>query len=282
LGIADVLPNALILAVAAIGISTMAAIAPFSANRLAAGICAALVGVLLADLLIGQNLIRNAWMSYSVMEGGRYYGIGNEYSGAALGAICALALLMRERFQAKWIAPALALSGILMGLPAFGADAGALAACFLAAAAAFAVSARGRKGVLLFIAGAAAGVIITALIALADAGGAAQSHIGRAASNGGIGGIIYRKAALNTYLLFHSKWTLCLIAAGVGLWLLRKRPDFRERRTLAAHAALFTGAAAMLVLNDSGVVAAANTLLCGLAAKLVLVMAPPISLERAA
>ena len=116
-------------------------------------------------------------------------------------------------------------------------------------------------------------VITIALIALLDSGGSAQSHIGRSLSVGGITGIALRKAALNGYLLLHSKWSLCLIAATAGIRILRLSGTPR-----VASPALITGTVALLLLNDSGVVAAANALLIGFA---VLLMAEKNDPDRA-
>ena len=53
-------------------------------------LCGLLLLFLLLDLATGSRLLQSAWMSYSVVEGARFYGIGNEYMGVAIGVACVL------------------------------------------------------------------------------------------------------------------------------------------------------------------------------------------------
>lgn len=59
-------------------------------ERVFTALCAALLALIGLDLLTGLHLLHNAWMSYSALDGSRYYGIGNEYMGAVIGAACVL------------------------------------------------------------------------------------------------------------------------------------------------------------------------------------------------
>ncbi len=259
---------ALVVAMGAVGCLTNSAIT----RPLAIIAAGSLISALVMDIVSGQDLLRQAWMGYSVMEGARYYGIGNEYAGVALGAMGSLTLLAPERIPALVSAVALIGFGLLCGIPGLGADAGAMLAFFLAGAAVFAWNAIPGRRVAVFAVGIAAIIVIVVLLASMDAAkGGEQTHIGRASSSG-IAGIIYRKAALNWYLLLHSPWSLCLVAALAGLcWVYRARNDGSHQSTTedSVIAALSVGAAAMLVFNDSGVVAAANTLIVWWAAKMV-------------
>jgi hypothetical protein len=292
--------GAVLLAAAAFG-----AWRPAWAEEIGFGLMATLVVAVAADLLTGGHLLQNAWMSYSVMEGARYYGIGNEYAGAVFAAalITAMRLLTRrpageeergrrgEEETPLSITPSpspplppslhhstlllvwsgLCLLALLMGLPMFGANAGGCLSAMVGFGAAAWVWRRGRLRLrdmllVLLIAGALAGALLAVDLLRS---GAEQSHIGRAVgSGGGIVNILTRKAALNAYLLGHSPWSPGLLASAAGVFLLWRAPDsalrrrLREDRVFAGGVTgLLAGALALLLFNDSGVVAASEAML---------------------
>ncbi|HZO90424.1 MAG TPA: hypothetical protein VFB38_19010 [Chthonomonadaceae bacterium] len=254
------------------------------APRLFYLLCAALVLILLADLLTGSALLRRAWMSYSVMEGQRFYGIGNEYMGTAIGAACVLLGDMEQRAESrgKGAMPypilyflLLALL-VVMGLPSFGAKVGAIPSTGAAFGVALLVRWRGEvrgRDLLLLL---AAAVLLLGAFAAWDLHHAAgeQSHLARAFSGAGGGslvGIARRKLALEGYLLLHSPWSATLAVSAFGLgWLRRTHPCLfgvgnapGSHAARAAFAGLVAGAIASLLCNDSGVTAAALVLLYG-------------------
>jgi hypothetical protein len=229
-----------------------------------------LAAAVLLDLATGGWLMQQAWMSYSVMEGARYYGIGNEFAGAFFAAamIAAGSLTTHDSRLTTLILTACAL---FVGLPGWGANAGGFLGMAVGIGAAWLIWRRGKlraRDLLTVLALAA--LLMTALIAFDLAwGGAAQSHIARAITSGtGIADIVARKAALNGYLLLHSPWTPGLLASIAGLWMLWRAPDSRLKAVLAenrtargAATGLLFGAAALFLFNDSGVVCASETLL---------------------
>jgi hypothetical protein len=230
-----------------------------------------LVLILVCDLPTGQHLLKRAWMSYSVMEGARYYGIGNEFAGAFIPAslLVSYALLTSKR-RRFWpaVSAGLAVIAILVGLPSAGANAG----CFLSAIMGFGVagviwwkgSVSGRDVILIVL---LAGLLLAGEVAIdLVRGGHDQSHIGRALSFGGsITDIAWRKVALNVYLLFHSPWSLTLLAGIAGIWTLWRDPNLslkscitNDRIATGVCAGIVTSIVAILLFNDSGVVAAAE------------------------
>ncbi|MCC6729123.1 MAG: hypothetical protein IT208_07270 [Chthonomonadales bacterium] len=234
----------------------------------------ALTGAVWLDLATGARLQRAAWMSYSVMEGARFYGIGNEYAGAVCGAaIVAVGLLAARPAGGIWLAGGLLASlALLIGLPGAGANLGGLAgACvgFGAAALGWWRGTAGRQTIaLLLVAALALAAVVIAADLLAAAG--SQSHIGRAlGSAAGLPSVAARKAALNVHLLLHSPWSLALAASGTLLAGVRRVLPGRR----LAWNAVVAGAAAMLVMNDSGVVAAA---LCAAVGGATLALAGPV------
>jgi hypothetical protein len=206
--------------------------------------CAALCATIALDLVSGANLLRQAWMSYSVMEGARYYGIGNEYGGALLaaGLVCGAAWVSR-RAKKRAASPdlprittiyhdlpqiTLVLGlAVLVGIPGFGADAGGLLSLGVGFGAALLVWRIGRLRAKHVVALIVAAVIVLMGVAALDAmRGAGASHIGRSLGGGALQ-IALRKASLNFYLLTHSPWALTLLAGtvsvvwGVKSWTVR-------------------------------------------------------------
>jgi hypothetical protein len=255
---------------------------PGARLQIAVGLLGALVAVVALDLIMEGLLLRQAWMSYSVMEGARYYGIGNEYVGAVFGAMMALSVvaLRGERIW-RWPIAAgvwLALS-VIIGLPQLGANAGGFLGTAVGCGVAALVWWRGRiRGRDVLALTAAVCLLMAALLALDLArGGAEQSHIARAVTGGGsVLNIAARKAMLNGYLLFHSPWTLGLLAAAYGLWVTWCTAPPAGRADRGMWAGLAAGATALFLLNDSGVVAAAECLLVAYSG-IRLLISPPTS-----
>lgn len=239
-----------------------------SPERAFAWLCAALVASLAADLLRGGPLIGSSMAGYSLAEGARYYGIGNELMGAMMGAaVVGLGMWLASggvggAYRELAVAAVLGLVLVIIGL--YGANLGG-AMSVAPAAAAFVLARRGWRPSVRGVALLAALTVLTAgaLIA-ADAmrGGAAQSHAGRFAAGATLSSMVQvfeRKMMLNVMLVSSSPWSrllgLSLTGSALLLWLGRGRPLGPELRVAAA--ACGVGIAAAFALNDSGVLAAA-------------------------
>lgn len=241
------------------------------ASTLVASLCGLLVLLLLIDLLSGMHLLRDAWMSYSVVEGARYYGIGNEYMGTLIGAGCVLMPALAGRLKGRRITliALIALYGLLivaMTLPSLGAKVGALPSAGIAFGVALLVFARGRLRVRDVIAMLVIGAALLLLLVCLDLGRAAsdQSHLARAfagAGGGAIASIAVRKLLLEGRLIMHSPWSLTLLAS-VGALLSFRKPEANTAEQ-AAWYGLSSGAIACLLCNDSGLTAASMVLVIG-------------------
>ncbi len=241
----------------------------------------AMVLILLIDLLTGTHLLQAAWMSYSVMEGARFYGIGNEYMGVAIGASCMLFGLggppKKLPSSADKRTPNLPLLGFSLLIVIVTAEMGVLGAKVGAIPSAGIVF--GVIGIVMWRGNLrireVGGLILLAtiglgLLALIDSHRAAgdQTHFIRALSGAGGGGladILRRKLQLEGWLLLHSSWSAALLTAGACLlWIRFTHPAlFLPRRQKATLAGIGSGALACLLCNDSGLTAAALLLLYG-------------------
>lgn len=255
-----------LLAVVFAAVAAVGYVRPGMTRSLAVVPLAAVSFLTVLDLMVGSPLMRQAWMSYSVMEGARYYGIGNEYCGAVLAAALGVVMLL-PRLPLWLLIVGLAALATIVGWPSLGANAGG----FLGLAAGFGVAMlvwiRGqlRLGdvVLLCV---IIGICTAATVAWdAARSSGAQTHIARSLAGNPVQ-IALRKEALNIWLLFHSPWSLALVASATGLLLSWRRGDLRQsvlldRRLAGALSGMLAGSLALLVLNDSGVIAAAESLM---------------------
>lgn len=233
------------------------------------------------DLLHGQRLVASSLLGYCYVSGARYYGLGNEYMGVFLGAGLTLAayLLDHHRLPA-WSASLflfflLVAGSFLMGATSLGSNAGGTLAWASGLATALIGIRRSEIRLrdvtsALFLAG-----VSLALLAWSDWQHATRaSHIGQAfnlASHLGARVLldtIVRKLEMNLKLIRYSLWSRVLLMLLLALTSLfmgprRLRPQFmRERQFLTACLrGSLIGTLVALAANDSGVVAAATSLL---------------------
>lgn len=255
-------------------------------------LCAILVVLVCADLVSGCHLMHEAWMSYSATDGSRFYGIGNEYMGAALGALIVLypafagspenqvelevELESRAAHDKARVARAayftlFAITILIMAAPFAGAKAGAVPSAGTAFAFMLLMAWRGRiylrdmfaVGIVLFVALAA--------LAVLDSHGS-QSHLIRSIT--GLGGdtmvtVLKRKLRMEARLITHSPWSVTLGVCVASLVLMQRNLSRFKTRSVRSDRVVFwglsSGAAAALIFNDAGVLAAAMILLFGCA-----------------
>ena len=263
--------------------------------------------LLLIDTLAGAPLQQLSLLSYDPVGGARYYGMGNEYAGALIGAalLGTVSLVAHidascyrsESGSARKKALSAALPAIfcfygliifVLAAPNFGAN---LGGC-LSAAAAFGVSwagmapaAGGKKR----LAGRAIVFLLAAAGLLWLLNGAClglpPSHVGAFGQMvlrrgpAGFWETVWRKMEMNLRLMRYSIWSRAFVTL-VGLCALfavypgggfLKRLQKEQPYLVAGVSAALAGAAAALLTNDSGVVAAATLLLYAVPPALVAV-----------
>ncbi|MEW5866651.1 MAG: hypothetical protein AB1774_07315 [Bacillota bacterium] len=247
----------------------------FAAIYLATGLA------IMADALLGAELMKDSVLGYDLVGGARFFGIGNEYMGALVGSLIAGSGLALDGLGATGARRKAALAGIalvfvlatmVLASPSIGANMGGT----LTAAAGFGTAYLlfARKGVTRREAGflALLALLLVVGVAIADSlrPGGPVSHWGRTvllARSGGAGTLvnaIQRKAAMNLKLIRYTAWTralLVFLGAVAFLWI---RPVGLTKRVMKAHPGFASGFAASLIAvlvallaNDSGVVVAA-------------------------
>jgi len=270
---------------------------PQTAAPIVATLSGALVGLICLDLATGCRLLQSAWMSYSAADGARFYGIGNEYMGAAIGAMIVLfprfagvtnpsesgaagshlpggsmniaAVRTGRGAGRKLYYLGFTVMILLMAAPFAGAKAGSVPSAGAAGAALLLIDRRGRIAAKdLFMAASVLLLILASAVFLDSRG--SQSHLIRSLTGSGgdeISVVIRRKLAMELHLVLHSPWMVTLAAAAwvlaaQGRRIMKCRDPMTARAVLAG---LWCGAAACLIFNDAGVLAAAMVLLFGCA-----------------
>jgi hypothetical protein len=234
---------------------------------------------LLIDLMTGSGLAQDSILGYSVVNGARFYGIGNEFVGVLIGSlILGVFYIMSYRNGKAGTASKVAavslmiVATVMIGAPQLGAEFGG----FLAAILGFGLMSIGyfrggyklRDLTVLAVAGAAV-VVVFALYDLSR-GVAGGSHIGRLVSQTQAEGpsplitIIQRKVEMNVKLVQFAFWNWVNVASaaaiGLAFYGLRNLLKLVVRRYQYFTATVVGGLSACvaaLVFNDSGVVAMA-------------------------
>lgn len=254
--------------------------AGFKANYYKAFVFITLITLLAlnADLLTGATMIKSSVLGYDPMAGARYYGVGNEYMGVMIGSAILLSAAVYQALNRKWvlglIGVFLAFQALLISAPGWGANTdGVLTApaAFLVTLMFFSdirISARNLLIVISFVGIAVLGLIVFDLNRPPEL----QSHVGRAANQVLSGGwqealtIISRKASMNLKLMRYTVWSKVFLAILAALVVLIYRPSGAMSRLKTECPRLFhgfsgilVGAVVGLIVNDSGIVAAATT-----------------------
>jgi hypothetical protein len=235
-----------------------------------------LLGLVVADLVLGGHGLAQPLLGGSAWDGERFYGLGNGYFAFALAA--AMLVIGFGPLGAVAAAGLLAGLGVVDGLPRLGADVGGALTSMLTAGAALVVLAperwlaarssggpRGRRAVLL--AGVAVAAVAAAVVVALGAGiGGPVTHAGRFAERlqqgpADAAGVVVDQLARNLRLLANSPfaWVGPLQVAAAALIALRPPPPLRDlpgwvRRVLGLGA---FGSALLILLNDTGVTATA-------------------------
>lgn len=239
------------------------------------------IPILLDGIWLNSALMKRSYLGYDPIIGARYYGIGNEYMGVVIGSsILCLAMLL-ELTKRNWrLIQVMSFSVFFLyllffALPGWGTNAGG---------AITAIAAYGTSFVRLFDIQLNRKYLFWGCLAVFMTLGSlffvnmlgddqAQSHIGRAMQKlmGGdwreILNIIERKLAMNWKLIGVSSWSKVFITSILILGILCYRPagvirllSEKYPYTVRGFFGIIIGAFTGLLVNDSGIVAAATTI----------------------
>ncbi|MGY4691189.1 hypothetical protein [Salibacterium sp. K-3] len=222
--------------------------------------------LLTVDLLNGADAMQRSYLGYDPLIGARYGGLGNELGGffAAAAVVC-LEPVMRHKKKA--VLPLMLGFMMVSGSSALGKNAGVTVASGLMFGSFWMSEIHSAGWKRMLAAGTGAVIGLCALLWLLQFTGG-TSHIGAAFQQLFHGeweelrALLGRKLEMNIKIIFHSNWTQLLLTsyAIAALYLLtEKRIQMRpsQRLVLKAGAA---GSIFLLLLNDSGAVAASTSM----------------------
>ncbi|MHB0999496.1 MAG: hypothetical protein ACYC27_09640 [Armatimonadota bacterium] len=246
------------------------------------------------DITTGGTLCSHSIIGYSVVDGSRYYGIGNEIMGILVGSsitgICLLAdrLQWSRRVMQIMLAAGLIIGAVIIGAPSLGANTGGTIAVVTAFAMAITTLSKSKPGLRSISIVVLCVVSILSAIVMIDLfkGQDHESHLGRAVGVLASGGfeqialMIKRKLAMNILLVRMSVWSKLLAAYILSIVLIIKLYAMQDNlKSLPMHirtalAGILGGTVAAFVFNDSGVVAAGTCLLYAWGVILLTLMNP--------
>jgi hypothetical protein len=242
-------------------------------------ICLILQIGLVADIIMGSELIKRSVLGYDPIIGARFYGIGNEYAGMFIG--CSIMVfgcileLMGKRCSRTAAAVYFSICTFLLGLTFLGANFGGASAGALGYLLAYFLifgikfSRRNVFAGFLVLVSAAAALIITDSLGLSS-----QSHMGGLVKDtlaNGFGVVIStikRKVSMNLRLMRYTIWTkvlLCIIAAISIMFYKPVKQMFyifmKYKYLKYSWVSVSASAAAGFAVNDSGIVTAATSMI---------------------
>jgi hypothetical protein len=262
------------------------------ALKIGKGLCNALMlislfftAIMWVDLLGATTICRFAVMGYSLAEGSRYYGIGNEFMGALVGStLLGIVLLshllnISDRRLYIFLGCGLIATAVIVGAPVLGANVGGTITAVAGFGFALLILNEAKekrafdyRRVLPVIFAVA---VILALYALFDSirSDQGKSHFGQAVAmltNGdgyGLILLIKRKLAMNLSLIRVSLWSRLFAFYIASTVILVKKSKWDSMTSLSILPSIYgrvvlTGltiaTVTALIFNDSGIVAAAT------------------------
>jgi hypothetical protein len=246
-------------------------------------LCFAVVILLLVDQLTGARLIQGSPLGYDLISGARFYGIGNEYMGVLIGAVCtgvggwAELYFSKERKYLSWLLTLpFILTLMILAHPGIGANVGGTISAAAALASFTILMWKGRLRLRHFIpAGIIIAVFITGVFLLDSIRAVdSQSHMGQTVHvirENGLIELYYiakRKIEMNIKLFRYTIWTRVFLLSLLSVILLIFRPVGIFRVITERHPSLVKGIASALIgcitallVNDSGIVAAGTSMI---------------------
>ncbi|MDK2836786.1 MAG: hypothetical protein PWP21_1563 [Thermosediminibacterales bacterium] len=239
-------------------------------------VCAATVVFLAIDIFTRGNLIKFSLLGYCPIIGARYYGLGNEYLGILLGSSI-VSLSMIKRFTNFQVIPVITLAVLVLiiGHPELGANVGGMITAVLT----FSLLAikwicKKIRIVHVFVSGLMVFFVLFFAVIQDIWFSTAPTHLGSTIISLKQKGllilfrIVHRKISMNLKLLNWTIWSQVLLTSvgvlafvfyhpiGIMNKVINKHPFIKDV-FLGTFTAVFIG----MMVNDSGVVTAATSLI---------------------
>ena len=232
--------------------------------------------VIALDLIFSWGMIEHSMLSYRIISGSRYYGLGNEYMGILIGATIAFtALQLQKSFSHRnliGVALLFSLVIFLIAYPLFGINVGGSITACIGLGYTY-LRYRQQKinfsKILYLLLGTMALVAVMAIIDLKQPV-EIQSHLGRSVNLLFVGGweemlsIVTRKVQMQLRVINYSIWGWILLLLVLVSTYLVFRPAHLIKKTqqqlpviYSALQGITMAAIIAIIVNDSGITAAA-------------------------
>lgn len=239
--------------------------------------------LIILDTLLGFNLVKNCIMSYQLINGIRYYGIGNEYMGILIGSAITFSVLSTTGYPARICqilsAILFAVTIFVLAFPRLGINfGGTITACVALTYAWLNINKLDKKHPIK-TKNAAIIMLITLMVISAmiivdlKQPAAMQSHIGksiRAIMEGGwlaFTNIIHSKMLLHLRVINYAKlgWLFLALLTAAAVIILKPSPVSKNLKQtdpliFIGIQSLLLGAITALIFNDSGIIPASYLL----------------------
>lgn len=232
-----------------------------------------MIVLIVIDSVIGTPFMQTNIMSYDPIVGARYYGIGNEYEGVTIGsAVLAVAILIRNKKIPKFIGGIFLLIVLFTSAyPGMGANVGGAISEFVAYVFFILFIYNIKIDVKRIIAVFLGAAVLVGVFAFIDIKLELNSHLGQFVKlvlENGIGEVIStfsRKIAMNIQLAQSTVWINVLLVGLIILMAMLLRPTSQMAYLkkdypiiLKCYLAIMIGCLVTLLVNDSGIIAAAT------------------------
>ncbi|WP_353893003.1 hypothetical protein PRVXH_002407 [Proteinivorax hydrogeniformans] len=224
------------------------------------------VSIVVLDTLLNNVLQKQSVLGYDVIGGARFYGIGNEYTGVLLGATILATYPLYQKAKTTWLCLVYGGVLIMMMAPFWGTNFGgtlALSVCFLMVL----INNKSNKSLIKTL--VALGLLMIAIMSVligVNIMTESQTHIGNLfGGDNTLEDIVMtatRKLSMNLTLIRYSIWSrvffvLLLAIIFLGFYPPKSMSSHKDKTYYLAIRAILAGSFAALILNDSGIVAAA-------------------------
>jgi hypothetical protein len=246
-------------------------------------LCTVIIILLIADQLTGEHLISHSPLGYDIISGVRFYGIGNEYMGILIGAVCTGAGVVCELWSRKnragsiwFIFPIFLVCILLLAHPGLGANVGGTISILAAFASFVILNWHGKIRLWHIMAVGFTTALFILMLFLFDSSRPvdSQSHMGQTLlliRQNGIPELFLiakRKIEVNLRLFRYTVWTRVFLLSLLSMVLLLFRPVgiFRDIANnnpyfVKGIASGVIGCITALLVNDSGIVAAGTSMI---------------------
>ncbi len=253
-------------------------------SKMALTILCGLTSILIiVDIFAGSPQMKKSILGFSPLIGARFYGLGNEYMGILLGATIVGLTSLLENYQVKISKKKLWISGLffafvifVIGYTRLGANVGGTVAALIGFSIVMAwlsgIKINWKVIITILILTVLAIIILGMIDAYYNSG--QSSHLGRVfyqTQNQDSSQIYYlfqRKIEVNIKLFRYTIWSRVLLVAILAFPFILMRPEgvmkrLRKEHPFLMHGILGTTIAALIafLVNDSGVIAAATTII---------------------